>query len=280
MIRFDSARRHRLQALAFFAILLPALCLAQTPPPYTISTVIGTCVASGVTEPPCVGEYSGDGSSASSAELNGPYALLFDSSGNLYISDSNDQRVREVSTSGTISTIAGNGTAGFAGDGSSPTASGTELNSPAGLAFDSSGNLYIADSDNYEVRKISGGDINTFAGHNSGGATFAGDLGLATSASLGTPRVAIDFSGNVYIADPYNNVVRVVCQNQTPLACTQGIFGSVAFQMGDINTFAGNNTKGADYTGDGGLCHRFYAEQSRGRPARPRRQPLYFRYRQ
>lgn len=212
----------------------------------------GVCTASG-TVPPCVGGYGGDGGAASSAELNGPYGLLFDSTGDLYIADTNNERVREVNTSGSISTVAGNGTAGFAGDGTSPTASGTELNSPSGLMFDSKGNLYIADSDNYEVREISGGVINTVAGKNGLGASFSGDFGPATSAGLWNPTsVAIDASGNMYIADPYNNVVRVVCETQTPISCSNTYFGENTWAAGDINTFAGQNANGAGYTGDGG----------------------------
>jgi uncharacterized protein (TIGR03437 family) len=253
---------HRFNSFALAFLLLPAICLAQS---YTISTVVGTCSASGTT-PPCLGEYTGDGGAATSAEMNGPYDVIFDSSGNLYISDSNNNRIREVSTTGTINTVVGNGTAGWAGDGSSPTASGTELNTPAGMAFDSSANLYIADSDNYVVRKVAGGVINTIAGDNHLGAVFSGDYGAATSAGMWNPSgVAVDPSGNIYIADPYNNVVRVVCQNQTPIACGTGPQGfppggTYTFAVGDINTFAGQDncngtpsTTCAGYIGDGGV---------------------------
>jgi uncharacterized protein (TIGR03437 family) len=251
-INSDRLRGSYLFALAFLSILLPALCLAQAPPPYTISTFAGTCTASGAT-PPCLGGYSGDGGAATAAVLNGPFDVIFDSSGNLYISDTNNQRVREVSASGgAISTVAGNGTAGFAGDGTSATASGTELNSPSGLTFDSHGNLFIGDSDNFVVREVAGGTISTVAGKNVG-VPFAGDLGPATSAGLSNPSgVAVDPSGNIYIADPFNNVVRVVCETQAPIACTNTAFAGYTFAVGDINTFAGNNASGAGYTGDGG----------------------------
>jgi uncharacterized protein (TIGR03437 family) len=237
-------------ALAWLPLLAPALVLAQAPPPYTITTAIGVCTASGTT-PPCLGGYAGDGGAASSAELNGPFGMVFDTSGNLYIADTNNQRIREVSTSGTISTVAGNGTEAFAGDGAAATAA--ELNNPSGLTFDSHGNLYIADSDNYIVREVVSGTINTVAGKNGNGAGFAGDLGPATSATLWNPSgVAVDPSGNIYIADPYDNVVSVVCQTQTPIACTNTAFGSDTWAAGDIDTFAGNNTLGAGDQGDGG----------------------------
>jgi uncharacterized protein (TIGR03437 family) len=234
-------------------ILAPAMGLAQT---YTITTVYGTCSASG-TVPPCLGGYGGDGGAASGALFNGPSAVIFDSTGDLYIADTNNNRIREVSPSGTINTVAGNGTAGFAGDGSSATASGTELNSPSGLTFDSKGDLFIADSDNFEIREVVGGTISTAAGKNSLGAGFAGDLGPATDAQLWNPTgVAVDSASNIYIADPQNNVVRVVCQTQTPIACTTAAFvGGAVWAAGDINTFAGNNTQGPGYTGDGGLAN-------------------------
>jgi len=216
----DRLRGSYLFALVFLFILAPALCLAQ---PYTISTVAGTCSANSTPPPPCLGGYSGDGGSATAAVLNGPAAVVFDSSGNLYIADTNNSRVREVSGSN-INTIAGNGTAGFAGDGSGATSA--ELNSPSGLTFDSNGNLYIADSDNFAIRKVAGGTISSVAGKNTG-MPYGGDLGPATLASLSTPTgVAVDSSGNIYIADGQNNAVRVVCQTQTPIACTNAAFGS------------------------------------------------------
>jgi uncharacterized protein (TIGR03437 family) len=133
----------------------------------------------------------------------------------------------------TISTVAGNGTAGFTGDTGAP--SGAELSSPDGLAFDSSGNLYIADSFNQRIREISGGTINTVAGNGTAG--YSGDVakgvtGTATDAELRGPSgVAVDSSGNIYIADTGNHVIREV-------------------SGGIISTIAGINTGG--YTGDGG----------------------------
>lgn len=247
-INSDRPQGNYLFALAFLFALAPVLCRAQAPPPYTITTIAGTAGGTGT--------YSGDGGAATSAFLWAPSGLVFDSSGNLDFSDTNNQRVRQINTSGTINTIAGSCSATpcigtFSGDKGPATSAG--LDEPSGLAFDSSGNLYIADSDNFEVRKISSGTINTVAGNNGGGATFSGDLGAATSASLWNPSsVAVDPAGNIYIADSYNNVVRVVCETQTPIACTNIQFGSDTWAAGDINTFSGNNAEGVGYQGDGG----------------------------
>lgn len=232
-------------------ILTTVICQAQTTPQYTITTIAGQLGEAG--------SYSGDGGAATAAALNGPDDVIFDSSGNLYISDSVNDLVRQINTGGTISTFAGDCTAtpctgSFSGDGAAATKAG--LNSPSGMTIDSSSNFYIADTDNYEIRKVTGGTISTVAGKNSLGASFAGNLGAATSAGLWNPSgVAVDSAGNIYIADAFNNVVRVVCQTQTPIACTNNAFiGGVIWAAGDINTFAGNNAAGAGYQGDGGVA--------------------------
>jgi sugar lactone lactonase YvrE len=155
--------------------------------------------------------YSGDGGAATSAQVNQPNGLALDASGNLYFSDTGNNVVRMVNGSGTIFTIAGNGTAGFSGDGG--VATSASLNSPHGLAFDSTGNLYIADDLNNRVRIVSGlgtgtVTINTYAGN--GGTGENGDGGLATSAAVGFPRGVMVAKGNVYIATAGQAKIRAV----------------------------------------------------------------------
>lgn len=150
--------------------------------------------------------YGGDGGPATSALLDTPTGIALDAAGNLYIADSHNQRVREVS-GGVITTIAGNGTAGFSGDGGAATAA--ELAMPSAVAIDGSGILYIADTDNQRIRKVSSGTITTYAGN--GEQALAGDGGSATSASLDSPTgVAVDAAGNIYIADRHNQRIRMV----------------------------------------------------------------------
>ena len=186
-----------------------------------IATVAGTGTAG----------YSGDGGAATSARLNQPYGVALDGSGNLYIADSSNHRVRKVTAStGVITTFAGTGTAGYSGDGGAATSA--QLSLPQGVAVDASGNLYIADGGSV-VRKVaaSSGTISTVAG--TGKAGYSGDNGPAASATLNFPSgVAVDGSGNVYIADTSNNRVR-----------------KVSAASGAITTVAGNGTAG--YGGDG-----------------------------
>jgi sugar lactone lactonase YvrE len=154
------------------------------------------------------GGYSGDGGAATSAELYYPSGVAVDSSGNIYIADRNNDRIREVSTSGIITTVAGNGTWGYSGD--SGAATSAELYGPSGVAVDSSGNIFFVEDGNNRVRKVSAsGIITTVAGNGTGG--YSGDGGVATSAELYTPYgVAVDSSGNIYIADLNNNRIRKV----------------------------------------------------------------------
>ena len=173
--------------------------------------------------------YSGDGGPATGAQLRAPFGVAVDTSGNLYIADELNNRIRRVSTSGTISTVAGNGVRGFSGDGGPAT--DAELNNPLSVSVDSAGNIYIADSSNNRIRKVSpNGLINTVAG---GGANNPGDGGQATSAGLDGPSgMALDPAGNLYIADRNNMRVRKVSAG------------------GIITTVAGDGTQGN--SGDGG----------------------------
>ena len=182
----------------------------------TISTVAGAPV--------------GDGGPATSAFLNRPDAVAVDASGALYIADAQHHRIRRVPPAGTISTFAGRGLHGF--DEGGGQASQALLDSPAGVAVDATGNLYIADSDNYRIRKVTpAGIISTFAGTGTRG--LAGDGGPATAAQIGEPTsVAVDVAGNVYFTDITANRIRKV----TP--------------SGTISTIAGNGNR--TFAGDGG----------------------------
>jgi uncharacterized protein (TIGR03437 family) len=182
-----------------FAVCLGLLCLsAAHGQQYTIQTLTGNGSAG----------FGGDGGAPAAAQLSSPNEVTLDSKGNIYIADTGNHRVRMIS-GGTITTIAGNGTAGYTGDGAAATAA--ELFSPSGLAFDSSGNLYIADTGNNVIRKITGTTISTVAGNHGQTAGNAGDNGLATSAVLNAPTaVVFDTAGNYYIADNGNSVIRRV----------------------------------------------------------------------
>jgi sugar lactone lactonase YvrE len=209
--------------IIFFILFLSSGASAQI-----INTVAGT---------PQVTGYMGDMGAAIFAEFDNPSDLVVDSLGNLYIADFLNNVIRIVDVAGNINTFAGNGAGagtmaagGYTGDGGAATAA--ELNGPYGLAIDSRGNIYFADGYNHAVRKVNtSGIITTFAGKDTAG--YRGDGGPATAALLDNPvAIAIDHSGNVYIADDHNHVVRKVD--------TSGI----------ITTFAGNDTLG--YRGDGG----------------------------
>jgi trimeric autotransporter adhesin len=152
--------------------------------------------------------FSGDGGQATSAKLDNVTGLLLDSAGNLLIADTYANRVRKVSPDGIITTIAGNGTAGFAGDGGPATSA--ELAGPDGLALDAAGNLYIVDTYSNRVRLVTpDGTITTIAGIGPPG--FSGDGGPAISAQFYNPwAIAVDQQGNVYVADTFNQRVRIL----------------------------------------------------------------------
>jgi len=153
--------------------------------------------------------FAGDKDVATQAKITQVYGLAVDSSGNIYISDTGNYRIRKVDTKGNIFTIAGTGVQGYSGDGAAAT--GAALWSPAGLALDSAGNLYIADFGNATVRKLaaSGGNISTVAGTGVWGNT--GDGGAATKATLAAPMsLAVDSAGNIFIGDVVNGNIRKV----------------------------------------------------------------------
>jgi sugar lactone lactonase YvrE len=173
--------------------------------------------------------YSGDGGAATAAELAYPIGVAVDSSGEVYIADMYNHRIRRVSATGVISTIAGNGSWGFSGDGGPATAA--NFNSPYGIALDNSGNIYITDAGNNRIRKINpAGIISTIAGDGSGG--YSGDGGPATAAALTFPAGIDVAGGNIYISDYNNQRIRKIDA------------------LGIISTVAGNGTRG--YSGDGG----------------------------
>ncbi len=170
--------------------------------------------------------YIGDGGSAVSASLGFPEKLAVDASGNLYVVDKANHRIRRVDVTGTITTIAGTGEKGY--DGDDKPATSARLSGPSGVAVDGGGNVFIADTDNRRIRRVdTSGRITTVAG--TGGYGYDGDDKPATSTILADPNaVAVDASGNFYIADTFNKRIRRVNTS------------------GRITTVAGTGTEGYD----------------------------------
>jgi len=173
--------------------------------------------------------FSGDGGPATTANISGPYGVAVDAAGNIYIADEYNSRIRKVNTSGIITTIAGNGTAGYTLDGIPATVA--ELNYPTGIAVDAVGDVYIADAQNSRIRMVDTlGIIHTVAGTHTYG--FSGDGGPAISAKLYYPiDIAVDGIGELFIADYGNNCIRKVD--------TSGIISTIT------------NTGAAGFSGDG-----------------------------
>jgi sugar lactone lactonase YvrE len=199
--------------------------LTCTPPAGDTAQYIYTVAGTGGTN------FFGENIPATGAELYYPTGTASDSLGNTYIADRNNCVVRVVNSAGNISTFAGvPGTCSFNGDGQPATSA--FLAYPYKIAVDSSNNVYISDTNNCEIREVSGGTITAFAGGI--GCGYSGDGGPATSAALSSPLgITLDSSGNLYIADQYNVVIRKV-------------------SGGNISTIAGNNTLGYGFSGDGG----------------------------
>ena len=170
----------------------------------TITTIAGDGTAA----------FGGDGGLAIAAQLNSPSDVAADSAGNVYIADTGNQRIRKVDTAGTITTIAGDGTAGFNGDGGPAT--DAQLSNPLGVAAGSTGSVYIADTFNLRIRKVdTAGTITTIAGDGTFG--FSGDGGPATDAQLNVPiGLAVDSDGKVYIADAFNSLIRLLTSVVAP----------------------------------------------------------------
>ena len=199
-----------------------------------ITTIAGNGFGAGTS----IGGYSGDGGPATDAELSSPSSITIDAIGNIYISDTRNQVIRKIDTLGIITTYAGNNTSGFSGDGG--LATNAQLSQPSGIAIDRKGNLYIADTYNWRIRKVDkNGIITTIAGDAS--TNFADNV-PATSSSLNAPLgVSTDNFGNVFIADTYHNRIRKVDT------------------LGIITTVAGSS--GGGYYGDGGQATDAYLSE-------------------
>ncbi len=213
-------RRSLKLAASVCAVLAAAFCLPQLAlGQYSISTIAG----GGPNNLPAL-----------QASIGFAESVAQDTTGNLYISDFYSSQVFRVSTTGTLTVVAGNGTLGYSGDGGLATSAA--LSNPGGVFVDGSGNIFIADTGNSVIREVvaSTGNIQTVAGNFAAGPGYSGDRGLATSAQLNDPfGVFVDGPGNIFIADTSNNVVREVVAG-----------------TGNIQTVAGNFALGGGYSGD------------------------------
>ncbi len=185
--------------------------------------------------------YDGDDKPATSARIAGPQGIAVDRSGNLYVADRNNHRIRRVDAAGLITTVAGTGVSGY--DGDNKPATSARLSSPQDVAVDGEGNLYIADALNDRIRRVDPiGNITTVAG--TGVPGFNGDGGPATDARLRVPLgIALDGTGGLYIADSGNNRIRHVDA------------------AGQITTVAGTGSRGYDGDGEPAMSASFNSPQ-------------------
>ncbi len=205
--------------------------------------------------------YSGDGGPATAADLAYPVGIALDRSGNVFVADTSNNRVRRVSAAtGVITTVAGLGSEGYTGDGGPATQA--RLSSPSGVAVDGQGNVFIADFGNNVVRRVaaSTGTIATIAGNGAGG--FSGDGGPATQARLNGPfGVAVDSSGNVYVTDRTNDRVRKVSTGGT-ITTVAGSGSTAPLGDGGAATLAGIDApEGVVVDASGGLVFADRAHQ-------------------
>jgi uncharacterized protein (TIGR03437 family) len=181
--------------------------------------------------------FSGDGGPATQAQMNNPTADTFDGAGNLYVTDQSNQRIRKIDTSGNITTVAGNGNIAFSGDAGLATLA--SLDYPGEIVFDSAGSLFIVDTVNEAIRKVTGGIISTVAG-TPGTQGNSGDGGPPSQAQFGQPfAMTIDRAGNLYVADINYNRVRkisgVAAGNGPAITVTSagvGVTNAASFQAG------------------------------------------------
>ena len=196
---------------SFSGLLL--LCGLASAQQYNVVTIAGTNGSPG---------WSGDSGPALSAQFTNPIRVAVDKQGNLYITDYSNQSIRFVNyNTDIVTTIAGNGSPGFSGDGSGGL--GAQLDDPHDVVIDAAGNVYIADTLNARIRKVdTSGNISTYAGVGTTG--YSGDGGPAVNAQLWyPPGLALDNSGNLYIADPGNGTVREVSSTSGNITTIAGL---------------------------------------------------------
>jgi uncharacterized protein YjdB len=215
----------------FNIIIFIVLCLQLHAQSYIISSIAGNGTNG----------YVSDGVPASSAELSYPKCIFADLSGNIFICDYGNHRIRQINSSGIISTVIGTGTAGYSGDGGA--AGSATINAPWGIAIDGAGDTYFSDS--LVIRKVNlAGVITTVAGSSSSSG-YSGDGGPASAATLnGAKGIALDAVGDLFIADCNNNCIR-----------------EINASTGVISTIAGNGSAG--YSGDGGAATSAQINQPR-----------------